>query len=299
MRNPRALAAVLTLMGSAAIAQVNPLIPLQITYNNLSTYTFGADTCNGMITATWTSTLRGVPCNDMQVWITNGECGDAPVTTGGNDQVLTSVPSTVVLGIHTGTITVDLATTPTGNLPFPAQYDGGVDCGAANAEVDFKLCAAMPLQSSLTCIVNHATPLDIVYDTQPPTPPSIDTLVVKDAALTATVSYSSDTEFVYLQAKGGTDTDFTHNTQIITLDTSTGTIQGLQNGNTYDVRAYAVDAAGNQSGYSDTVSATPLHSTGFWEAYRRAGGEAQGCAAAGAAPVLFGALFFLLRRRKR
>lgn len=299
MRNLRALAAVLTLLGGSAFAQINPLIPLQITYNNLSTYTYGASTCpSGMLTATWTSTLRGVPCNDMQVWITNGECGDTPVS-GSNDQSLASVPSTVVLGIHTGTITVDLAGTPTGNMPFPNYYDGGVACGDSNAQVDFKLCAAIPLQSSLTCITNHATPLEISYDTNPPSPPAISNVVVKDSALTVTVSYSSDTEFVYLQAKGGPDTDFTHDTQIVVLDTSTGTMQGLANSSPYELRAYAIDAAGNVSGYSDSVIATPLHSTGFWQAYRDAGGGEQGCAAAGAAPVLSGALLLLLRRRKR
>jgi hypothetical protein len=297
MRLPRALAAVLTLFGASAFAQINPLIPLQITYNNLSTYTYGADQCGGMVVATWTATLRGTPCNDMQVWITQGECGDAPVTSGQNDQVLASVPSTVVLGIHTGTITVNLADVPTGNIPYPVSYDGGVDCGAANTELDYKLCAAIPLQSSLTCIVNHATPLAIVYDTEPPTAPAITNLVVKDSALTVTVSNSSDTDFVYLQAMGGADTDFGHDTQIIVADTETGTIQGLQDGVSYQVRAYAVDAAGNASGFSDVQTATPLHSTGFWDAYRTAGGGEQGCAAAGAGPVLLGVLMLLFRRR--
>ncbi len=300
MRFPRALAAVLTLLGTAAFAQVNPLVPLQITANGgLSTYTFGANQCAGMLTATWTSTLTGVPCGiGLQFWITQGECGDAAVT-GDVPLDLDTVPASVVFSLHTGTFSVDVSA-----LPFPgnsstAAYDGGVSCGAANATVNMKLCGAISLQSGISCIVNHASPLAITYDTQPPVAPAIESVVVKDAALTATVSFSSDTEFVYLQAKGGSDTDFGHDTQIVVLNSSTGTVNGLQDGNTYDLRAYAVDAAGNVSDYSPTVSATPLHATGFWEAYRRAGGQAQGCAALGAPPLLIGALMLLLRRRKR
>jgi hypothetical protein len=292
LRSPaRLLLVVLTLVGSAALAQINPLIPLNITYNSLNTYTFGANACNGALTATWTSTLRGTPCSDLRIWLTNGSCGDAPT---GADNELTSVTSIQVFSLRTGQIPVSFT-----DLPFPSGVDGGAACGAGNVTVNFKLCAAISLQSGVSCIVSHATPLAIDYDTQPPSTPAIETLTVKDAALSAKVSFSSDSYFVYLQAKGGADTDFGHDKQIIVADTSTGTIDGLANGTTYDVRAYAVDQAGNQSGYSDIVSGTPLHSSGFWEAYRRAGGQDQGCAAVSAPPLLLAALVWLARRRKR
>ncbi len=290
------LAVVSALWAPAALAQIS-LVPLQITTSDgLSSYTFGASSCGGTLQATWTSTLRGVPCGDMAVWITNGECGDAPAT---GDHSLDSVTSALVLTVRTGTITINLAQTPTGDLTgFTSELDGGASCGQPDTEVDMKLCASIPLQSGVSCIQNHASPLDIVYDTKPPATPSIDTVTVKDASLQIGVTYSSDSEFVYVEAKGAGEADFGHSTQIVVADTSSGTISGLVNGTTYDLRAYAVDAAGNVSGYSDIVSATPLHTTGFWEAYRRAGGQAQGCSAVWGAPVLAGALLLLLRRRR-
>ena len=284
-----ALALGAALWASAALAQIS-LVPLQFTTSDgLDTYTFGSSSCTNTLQATWTSTLTGVPCGNMSVWLTSASCGDAPAT---GDVSLDAVTSAVVLTVRTGTVTVTLA-----DLPGFNSADGGVACGDANADVETKLCASISLQNGISCVVNQASPLSIVYDTKPPSDPAIESVVAKDAALQATVSFSSDTEFVYLQAKGPSDADFGHDTQIVVTDTSTGTLHDLVNGDTYDLRAYAVDTAGNVSGYSPLVSATPLHTTGFWEAYRRAGGQAQGCSAFGGTPALLGALLLLRRRR--
>jgi len=293
----RTFALLALLVSATAGAQIS-LVPLQILGpGNLSTYTFGANACTGNITATWQSTLTGQPASDLTFWVSQYECGDTSVA---GDLTLDSqtVSRTIVFSVRTGTITVD-----TTALPFPgnqtlAGYDGGVTCGAANAEVTMRLCGSISLLSGISTIVNHASPLEIDYDTQAPAAPAIETVVAKDAALTVTVSATSDSQFVYLEAKGPADTDFSHSTQIVIANTQSATINDLTNGDTYDVRAYAVDAAGNQSGYSDPVAGTPLHTTGFWEAYRRAGGQAQGCSAAWGAPLLFGALLVLFRRRK-
>ncbi len=293
-RSPRLVFALASLFACAAFGQTPPIVlaPLSLTTTTgISTFTFGAGACNAMVPVTWTNnSLFGSPCGDMQVWITAGECGDTP---GSGDVTLPSVISALVFSVRTGTFTVDVS-----QLPGFNSSDGGT-CGSSGIQVSNKVCAAIPLQAGLTCISNHAQPLEIDYDTEPPAAPSIDAVKVEDGALGVTVSGSSDTLNVDVQAKGPNDADFGHDVQIFLANGSTGTVHGLANGQPYELRAFAVDAAGNSSGFSDTVTGTPLHAVGFWEAYRRAGGEAQGCSTAMGLPLVAVTLGWLLRSRRR
>jgi len=283
----------LPLLFSAAQGQAQVVLsPLQLTTSDgQSTYTFGAAACTTTLQATWTNnSLFGAPCGDLAVWTTSGECGDTPAS---GDHSLDSVTAAIVMSVRTGTIQVPLE-----QLPGFTGADAGL-CGAADTQLSMKLCAAIPLQSGLTCFSNHASPLELDYDTQPPPAPAIDSVVAQDGALQVSVSASTDTFEVDLQAQGAQETAFGHGVQVLTADTSTGTIRGLTNGEAYEVRAYAVDAAGNASGYSDPMSGTPLHSTGFWEAYRRAGGEAQGCTSFPSGQLAWLALLARLAGRSR
>jgi hypothetical protein len=77
-------------------------------------------------------------------------------------------------------------------------------------------------------------------------------------------------------------------------------IEGLVNGLTYTVTAYAWSADGNESPASDPVAGMPQETSDLWKYYRNAGGrETGGCQAGGAGlAALLGALALgRLRRR--
>jgi len=83
-------------------------------------------------------------------------------------------------------------------------------------------------------------------------------------------------------------------------DTVYVTIDGLTNEASYEVVAYAVDAADNASVASEPLLGTPRKTVGFFGQYRAAGGEERGgCASvpASALPLLAVALAFSRRRR--
>lgn len=293
MLSPRAVAVSVLLFAFAASAQITILAPLTLTTSTgQSTFTFGTNSCTAQLPVTWTNnSLIGTPCGDLQIWITSGECGD---TLAEGDVSLPSVISALVFTVRTGTFNVDLT-----QLPGFNEADGGV-CGDPGIQVTNKVCAAIQLQSGLTCIFNHAQALEVDYDTEPPPSPNIDSVQVEDGALGVSVSGSSDTLFVDVQAKGPSEEDFGHDIQIYLANTGTGVVQGLANGVEYQLRAFAVDAAGNASDDSSVVTGTPLHAISFWENYRDAGGGEQGCTVVGGWPVIaVVTLVRLLRSRRR
>jgi uncharacterized protein (TIGR03382 family) len=80
-------------------------------------------------------------------------------------------------------------------------------------------------------------------------------------------------------------------------------IDGLINGTTYVVQAFALDEVDNVSQPSPEQTGTPEASNGFWAEYKADGGhDTGGCSASGAAmPSVLGALgvlVALLRRRR-
>ena len=86
-------------------------------------------------------------------------------------------------------------------------------------------------------------------------------------------------------------------------DNLTFRMDGLENGVEYAVRAYAIDAAENQSDPSEPTNGRPVASRGFFEAYKDAlGAETGGCGAAGggiAGSAVLAVLGFWLSRRKQ
>ncbi len=95
-------------------------------------------------------------------------------------------------------------------------------------------------------------------DHSPPTPQNV-SAAPGNTQITVTWNRTTDPAFLRYRIYGGTSPNPT--TQI---DSTTGgisdtskTITGLANGTTYYFRVTAVDSAGNESGYSNEVSATP------------------------------------------
>jgi hypothetical protein len=96
-------------------------------------------------------------------------------------------------------------------------------------------------------------------------------------------------------------------TQINGTSNASGTIQGLTNGDSYDVAVAAFDQFGNAGTISNVVCASPAPIDDFWKVYNQDGGSAF-CAlevvgkrggGAAAALVSIAGIIFLRRRRRR
>jgi len=251
-------------------------------------YAFGASDCSTTLTLVWTVTgaLGGVTNGNMKLWATSASsCADAPTS---DDLSFDDVTPSTYLLTTTGTFTVT-----------PSSFPGFATtaCGGADLSVTTRICGAYTYLASTyssTTSVAQASPLALVYDTKPPSAPSITAVSAYDGTARITFSANSDVTSISAQVRGPDDADFTTRA---TVDSSVTLIKvtGLTNGVEYQLRLFGADAAGNESEPSEAISATSKQTSGFYGVYLDAGGtDAGGCSAAGG---LIPLLVVLLLRR--
>lgn len=276
------------LLSSAASAQV------QFSFTNTNTTTpdtlrFGKGRCGDVVSVTWTRTI--VPCTGLTVWATSAaSCPDAAA---GTDYTVVELSQTAFNATSTGSFNVNIA-----NLPFAS----GSACGTSADEATFRLCGATTTRdtygTTCTSTVVKATPVKLTYDGKPPAAPVIASVAGLDAAVSATLTVDSDvTEVRMVVLREGA--------QVAEKRQGVGTsvvVDGLDNGVTYQVQAYAYDQAGNESAVSAAQDVTPIQTQGFLELYELAGGT-PGCGVAGGGmtggAVLAVLGFWLFSRRNR
>ncbi len=298
------------LVGSVALAQNTTVLPrlaiLRVDDPNLDTYTFGAAQCNDTLTLTWSNTLINPLSNicaqlPLKLWSTAGECGNEPVS---GDTTYPDVDSlSLNAGTRSGNFTVKISELP--GFKTGTFADGGMNapCGSTETTITHRVCGSVKTaqQTGFGCSEQTFTPatsLRLVYDTQPPSAPTIETPTPQDEAVKVTFSVDSDTTVVLLEVKSPTDPDFR---QIAEGAATTLSIRGdrLENNVPYLVRLRARDDAGNVSLPSAEVTITPIKTIGLFGVWAANGGtDAGGCStAAGMLPLLV--LAFAFRRARK
>jgi hypothetical protein len=101
-----------------------------------------------------------------------------------------------------------------------------------------------------------------------------------------------------LRELGGAEPSGFKRSSTLYSDVSTLTVDGLQNGTTYQLYAVARRDS-DVSPASNVVTGAPRAVVGFWESYHDAGGDQTGCGAAGGAAPLAGGLVLLALARAR
>lgn len=257
----------------------------------------GTDDCDKVVRVAFTLSAN-VLCSGLEVWVSQKECADA------------SANGDLVLGTST---LVDLQSSRTGTfefkireLPVFTAADAGT-CGATGLNSEHHVCGAFKAASydcsSSPVVVKAGTSPTVTYDSQAPVAPVINTVAAADGALTVAYSASaSDAVRVNLELRAAGQTEFGFFQSGAAGDNRVR-LEGLQNDLAYEVRALSLDLAGNVSEPSNVVTATPLHTQGFFEVCQRSGGCGQGCAAVGGGGALAAAAalvaYRLFSRRKR
>ncbi len=290
MRHSFPIALALVVAGSASAQQT-----ISVLINNASSVVVSPRQCDERRTISWSASTYTGWCTGLQIWVTTGQCGDAPVA-GDTPVFNDSFQATD----RTNQLRVS-------DLPIFQQADAGYACGAAVNQVH-RICASSTYPSGFQGCGSPATvrgtnPPTIEYRGRPPDPPTITSVAPLDGALRVQVNANSDTVLVHLQFRvAGTD-EFADGGQFST-SANGGKIDGLNNGTLYDVRVYGEDAAGNLSNPSDISQGTPVASEGFYTMYRRDGGaDLGGCGDVGGGGIdwrliLGVGLLPLLRRRR-
>jgi hypothetical protein len=146
----------------------------------------------------------------------------------------------------------------------------------------------------------RAAAFPLTYDTLPPGIPTILTTVAQDSAVAVGFSAGSDTTTVTVEVMGPNDTDFKVVGSATVANTATVRGTGLVNNDLYQVRIRGVDAAGNVSDPSASVSVKPIDTIGFFGYYAEHGGDLNGgCATAPGLMTLLLAAFALRPRRMK
>jgi hypothetical protein len=262
----------------------------------------GPRDCNSTLPIQWgfptAAVIPGTVCSAPQFWITSGSCLDTGPASG--DLVLRPTFATTD---RSGTFN------PVAVSDLPLQTaDAGGGCGNLAANVTLLVCALVKYNNSLigSCGTNdstlHATNSPTIqYRGAPPAAPTLNDVTPQDQALGVNVSASTDANLIHVELRPLGQGDFAE-VATFTPDKSSASITGLQNGTTYEVRAYVDDGVGNNSQYSATLQATPVQSDGFFQTYHRLGGsETGGCGGAlpGALgiPLALGGYRWLRRKR--
>lgn len=280
----------------AASAQVlSPLTIRRVDDPNIDTYTFGAAQCSTTLTVRWQyNTNIGTLCSSLRLWSTDGTCGDAA---GTNDVKYDDVPAITVTGIRSGTFSVKIS-----ELPAFAKADTTTPCGGDRISKTHTLCGSIDYSTVgcgfSTALKLSASPLKLVYDTLPPTAPTITGLQGQDGAIKVEFTHDSDTTVVIGEVKGPSDTDFSYAGEAAA---STGFVRltRLNNGDTYDVRLRGKDASDNISDPSDIASATPVRTVGFFGVLREKGSSEQGGGCSVGGPLMPLGLLALARALAR
>ena len=300
------------LAATASLAQTTVVGPrlaiLRSDDPNVDTYTFGASACNDTLTLTWSNTLTTLAAsciqNDLKLWSTAGECLDTGP--GASDVRYENVPFITLVGLRQGTFTVKIAELP--DFKTTTSTDGGttlLPCGDATPFTKVhKVCGVVnyALNSGFGCGTAQpqvATPLKLVYDTEPPAAPTIKEYAAQDQGMQLGFTVSSDAATVILEVKGPDDPDWRELAEVPAANAEVkGT--GLVNNVPYLARLRAKDAAGNVSLPSVEITISPIRTLGFWGYYKDAGGtETGGCSVgAGLMPLLFAAFAFRRARKQ-
>ena len=305
MRNLLITATVL--LSSAAFGQFGSSVQISVqSLTGTDNLSVGPALCGQTSSFNWR--VVGTPCTELSLWITTDtDCRETiSAQTAGSSRALTSIPQT---SITTAGGTATTATFAVSNLPIfstTAPTDGGTAraCGDPGVESTMLLCASTrtydALGSCSSTVVKAATPLEISYDTKSPDAPSISGVASLDKALRVTVDAPEDAAQVRVVATlEGVEVSKKQQG----VDVGAVRVENLQNDVTYQIEAYAIDAAGNQSPASAAGEGTPTRTLGFYERYREAGGEETGCGATGggfAGGGMLAALgFWLFSRRNR
>jgi hypothetical protein len=255
-------------------------------------YTFGVSECDQSIEVAWTYNalfVTGYLCQPLTLWMTSGSCAESM---GANDvKAADDIQALVLQTAKQGVFTVKVSALP----GFATTLaDGGTQntCGSTGISKTQYICGSVGMQSVgvATCTKQSAGSLQLIYDTEPPIAPTIVSQTGEDGAASISFSASSDTSYVQLEMKGPADADFNY-VKEVAASASLVRVENLVNGQPYQLRLRALDAAKNQSPPTDPVTVTPIKTSGFFGQYREQGGTEQGgCSAAGAALIPFAAL---------
>ncbi|MCU0700019.1 MAG: hypothetical protein MUC96_26220 [Myxococcaceae bacterium] len=298
----RFLLVMLLVLSPAAFAQtINPtqsIVAFGVRETPTATtdiLTIGPSRCGTSQIVFWLWNQLGTqPCNNLRLWATSGTtCGTEPQS---GDKEFDSVNALLVSSLRQGQLTINID-------ELPAFATGTTPCGGSfTKNVEHRICASVP--ASFQCFglqnpqTQSASPLRIIYDVEAPPAPILSDVRGVDKGLRVPISTSSDTVEVipFVRAQG--DTEFTGRPRVTLGGAKELLIEGLANGTTYEVKAQAVDGAGNVSVDSELVAGTPLKVLGFWAAYRDAGGQDGGCQTAPGLLVPLVALLAFSRRRR-
>jgi hypothetical protein len=305
MRNLLITATVL--LSSAAFGQFGSTV--QVTVQSLTgtdNLSVGPSLCGQTSSFTWR--VAGTPCTDLALWITtDSDCKEtASAQTSGSVRELSSIArATISSSGGSASATFQVSQLPIFNTSGSTDGGTGVTCSAdVEIEDTMLLCASTKtfdaFGSCSTTVVKATTPLEISYDTKRPEAPTISEVASLDKALKVTVDAPDDAAQVRVVAKLE-GADIASETQGV--DRGAVTLENLVNDTTYQLEAYAIDAAGNQSAAFASAEGTPNRTLGFYERYREAGGEETGCGATGGGfaggAVLAAMGFWLFSRRNR
>jgi hypothetical protein len=266
--------------GAQTITISTPISP------GLATYTFTDASCANTLSLQWTYTTLGYQLSaPLKLWATAGTCGDAPLEA---DKRYDDVPYTTVLLNKTGTFSVVIADLPGFNGATVDGGSAGIACGEQGVTKTQYVCGASAYllgTYATTTSPLQATSLALVYDTQPPEPPSITSASGVDGTIKVAFTASSDSARVLAELDGPADGGFVEVGSNL-ASAGTMTLTGLLNGVSYQLRLRATDTAGNLSGPSPEVTVVPIPTCGFFCVLHDAGitETGGGCAAAPAPP---------------
>lgn len=285
----------LLLFSTSALAQT-----IQLSGQDGNEILVGPGDCDGERVVNWTRS--GSFCDVTRLWITSGTCGTAPDT--GDPQLGAPISES------------DTATSGTRDfrirdLPAFVGGEDAIACGTQGVTRTFNVCASTKRVSTdivgnVTCSSDFTTAsgVTITYDAEAPGAPTVSSVVPLDSALNVRV------------ASGGGDpnrfrvrvTRISDNQEVASrtesVEQSLFRMDGLENGVTYRVEAFAIDEVGNVSAASAPQEGTPIPTAGFFQRYVDAqGDETGGCSATGgglAGSAVLAALgFWLSSRRNR
>ena len=283
------VAALLTLIPLTAFAHEEMDVTVE---GGLTELSVGPRDCGRTLRFDWKSNMAQTQlCEPLLSWFTkDATCATRPNTT--TDVIVDTVTGTdLPQNIGNFSVRVDA-------LPVFGTPDAPLACPQPDLQTTWKLCTSYRTSAG-TCIVENMVyaqndhPVQITWDSRPPTAPKFGSLTPLDGAAAVTLTTDADTQVVRIEAKAlGLPT----RTVSFSARPFTGRITNLQNDTEYTVTAIGVDAAGNESPVSEEQVVRPVTTAGFWQNYKEAGGvEDGGCSHAGGGALAFLSLLSLAR----
>ncbi len=290
----------LLVISSAAFAQTGTLT---VEFQEEAELVVGPTQCDATIPLNWTANVAGVsPCTGLSLWVTSRTaCGDEAQS---GDLILDGFTAAEI-------------SSGSGSRRFPLSNltgisggaDAGSGCGALGFQQTFIGCGRFDVNGGFpaTCntkVANSSLP-KLIYDAKAPATPVLDAVVPLDGALQARVTTGTDavTVLLFIKETSAPEESYAQATTF-SAEAGSGRIEGLVNGTSYSVKAFAEDLVSNRSEVSAELSGTPQASEGFFGNYRRLGGaEEGGCSAVGGGSMISALMLVVLgascfRRRR-